>query len=59
MRPEVLSPAGSWDSMVAAVQNGADAVYLGVGTFNARRSAKNTAIQILQKTKHNLPPPYP
>ena len=43
MRPEVLSPAGSWDSMVAAVQNGADAVYLGVGTFNARRSAKNFA----------------
>ncbi len=43
MRPEVLSPAGSWDSMVAAVQNGADAVYLGVGSFNARRSAKNFA----------------
>ena len=43
MKPEVLSPAGSWESMVAAVQNGADAVYLGVGTFNARRSAKNFA----------------
>ena len=43
MRPEILSPAGSWESMVAAVQNGADAVYLGVGTFNARRSAKNFA----------------
>ena len=41
MKPEILSPAGSWESMVAAVQNGADAVYLGVGTFNARRSAKN------------------
>ena len=41
MRPEILSPAGSWESMVAAVQNGADAVYLGVGTFNARRSARN------------------
>ena len=38
---ELLSPAGSWESMVAAVQSGADAVYLGVGTFNARRSAKN------------------
>ncbi|MBP3494214.1 MAG: U32 family peptidase [Oscillospiraceae bacterium] len=38
---EILSPAGSWESMVAAVQNGADAVYMGVGTFNARRSAKN------------------
>ena len=43
MKPEILSPAGSWESMVAAVQNGADAVYLGVGTFNARRSAKNFA----------------
>ena len=47
MRPEILSPAGSWESMVAAVQNGADAVYLGVGTFNARRSAKNFAPQDL------------
>ena len=43
MKPEILAPAGSWESMVAAVQNGADAVYLGVGTFNARRSAKNFA----------------
>ena len=38
---EILSPAGSWESMVAAVQNGADAVYMGVGSFNARRNAKN------------------
>ncbi|MBE6971488.1 MAG: U32 family peptidase [Ruminococcaceae bacterium] len=38
---EILSPAGSWESMVAAVQNGADAVYMGVGAFNARRNAKN------------------
>ncbi len=38
---EILSPAGSWESMVAAVQNGADAVYMGIGTFNARRNAKN------------------
>lgn len=39
--PELLAPAGSKDSMIAAVQNGADAVYLGVGNFNARRSAEN------------------
>jgi putative protease len=38
---ELLAPAGGWDSLVAAVQNGADAVYLGFGSFNARRSAKN------------------
>ncbi len=39
--PEILSPAGSPEALVAAVQNGADAVYLGVGSFNARRSARN------------------
>ncbi len=38
---EVLSPAGSSDALIAAVQNGADAVYLGYGTFNARMNAKN------------------
>ena len=38
---ELLSPAGHWEAMVAAVQNGADAVYLGCGQFNARRGAKN------------------
>lgn len=38
---ELLSPAGSPESVIAAVQNGADAVYLGLGNFNARRGAKN------------------
>ena len=38
---EILSPAGSSEGVVAAVQNGADAVYLGFGNFNARRNAKN------------------
>ena len=38
---ELLSPAGQWDSLVAAVQNGADAVYLGGKTLNARRGAGN------------------
>ena len=38
---ELLSPAGSWDALVAAVQSGADAVYMGFGTFNARQSARN------------------
>ena len=41
MRPELLSPAGSVEALHAAVQNGADAVYLGWGDFNARRNAKN------------------
>ena len=41
MRPELLSPAGSPEALRAAVQNGAGAVYLGWGDFNARRNAKN------------------
>ncbi len=38
---ELLAPAGSMESVTAAVQNGADAVYFGYGDFNARRNAKN------------------
>lgn len=38
---ELLSPAGSPEALTAAVQNGANAVYLGFGDFNARRNARN------------------
>ncbi|MFI3249661.1 MAG: U32 family peptidase [Eubacteriales bacterium] len=38
---ELLAPAGSPQAVVAAVQNGADAIYLGFGDFNARRNTKN------------------
>jgi collagenase-like PrtC family protease len=41
LRPELLSPAGDWESLQAAVLNGADAVYLGTTEFNARANAKN------------------
>src|SRR5881394_3471634 len=34
--PELLAPAGSLDSVRAALANGADAVYLGAARFNAR-----------------------
>lgn len=44
---ELLSPAGSRDSLVAAVQNGADAVYFGGSILNARRSADNFAGEAL------------
>ncbi|GAB4258085.1 DUF3656 domain-containing U32 family peptidase [Thermincola ferriacetica] len=40
-KPELLAPAGSWDALVAAVQNGADAVYVGGRMFNARQYASN------------------
>lgn len=38
---ELLSPAGSPEGVIAAVQSGADAVYMGFGDFNARRGAAN------------------
>ena len=44
---ELLAPAGSMESLRAAVQNGANAVYLGCGQFNARQSAKNFTPQAL------------
>ncbi len=40
-RPEILAPAGSIDSLRAAVNCGADAVYLGAKALNARRNAGN------------------
>ncbi len=39
--PELLAPAGSPEALRAAVDHGAGAVYLGWGTFNARRGARN------------------
>ena len=44
---ELLAPAGSMEALTAAVQNGANAVYLGCGTFNARQGAKNFTPQTL------------
>ncbi|MFI3228244.1 MAG: DUF3656 domain-containing protein [Clostridia bacterium] len=38
---DILSPAGSLESVKAAVMSGADAIYMGYGDFNARRNAKN------------------
>jgi collagenase-like PrtC family protease len=50
LKPELLSPAGDWDSLQAAVTNGADAVYLGTREFNARINAKNFSLEELGKT---------
>ncbi len=46
---EILAPAGSAEGVVAAVQNGADAVYLGFGDFNARRNARNFTAEEFKK----------
>ena len=38
---EILAPAGGYDQIIAAVRCGADAVYVGLNDFNARKGAKN------------------
>ena len=46
---EFLAPAGSMEALRAAVCNGADAVYLGADTFNARINARNFSAADLQE----------
>ncbi|MDP4159455.1 MAG: U32 family peptidase [Bacillota bacterium] len=46
---ELLAPAGSFEAFKAAVENGADAVYLGGKTFSARASAANFDLEELKK----------
>ena len=40
-RPALLSPAGSYDALCAAIDAGADEVYFGASMYNARAGAKN------------------
>ena len=47
---EIMSPVGSWESLQAAIQGGADAVYFGVGKLNMRsRSAVNFTVDDLPR----------
>ncbi len=46
---EILSPAGGMESVIAAVQNGADAVYLGAGALHARQRAQNFTEETLKE----------
>ena len=48
-KPELLIPAGGIPQLIAAVENGADAVYLGGNAFNARISADNFDIASMEK----------
>jgi U32 family peptidase len=50
--PELLAPAGNVESFFAALENGADAVYLGLKQFSARASAANFT---LKELAHLLP----
>ena len=49
MSIEVLVPAGSYENFLAAVGNGADAVYLGGSAFSARASAVNFSNEEIAK----------
>ncbi len=40
-KPEILAPVGNEEALKSAVLSGADAVYFGMGNFNARRNAQN------------------
>ena len=46
---ELLSPAGDFECLKAAVQNGADAVYFGASSFSARAFASNFDDEALEK----------
>lgn len=47
---EILSPVGNFESLKCAVNNGADAVYLGVSDFNARNNLVNFSMDELKET---------
>jgi putative protease len=58
-KPELLSPAGDWEAMRAAVANGCDAVYFGLSNFNARHRAANFTLDELPRVlgylhEHNV-----
>ncbi len=47
--PELLSPAGNFDALLAAISAGADAVYIGGKSFGARAYAKNFDIDEIKR----------
>ena len=47
-KPELLLPVGNTEAFFAALEGGADAIYLGLRNFNARDRAKNFALNQLQ-----------
>src|SRR3954471_6923273 len=53
-RPELMSPAGDWDALRAAVANGADAVYFGLAAFNPRPRAPNSTRESLPEVMQYL-----
>ncbi len=55
MIPELLAPAGDWDCVRAAIENGADAVYFGLDAgFNARARATNFTLDDMPRLMQTL-----
>jgi len=49
VKPEIVAPAGNLESFFASTEAGADAVYLGLKKFSARRLARNFTLEELSK----------
>jgi len=47
--PELVAPAGSWEALLAGLEAGADAFYLGLRSWSARGRAKNFSLEDLAK----------
>lgn len=48
-KPEVLAPVGNWDMCLAAVHNGAGAIYIGMPGFNARARSHDHSFEELKE----------
>ena len=46
---EILAPAGNAECAKAAIDNGANAIYLGLGSFSARQGAENFDVSAFTK----------
>ena len=53
---EIMSPAGSYESLMAAIQAGAGSVYFGVGVLNMRDGPlpRTSCEQLLDRQHHHL-----
>jgi len=50
-KPEILAPAGSWESLAAAIKAGAEAVYFGLDKLNQRSLKKKFTLKDLKEIR--------